>query len=1057
MKLRTWLSLGLLLIAGVLLMGSAPNRGGVKGRPQPASLFSRGDFVKMDVNRISTYIRNNGSFNRDPGTGNAGFEWPKGTGNTAIYASGLWLGGKRGTGADAIRVAVAEYSYEFDAGPIATGVDPQDTRWRVYTIKRGENISYSSLNAVGAWPVADGAPYVDMNGNGRWDDGDEAQLIGDVTSWCVFNDNTQALHTNMNTLPLGIEVQLTAFAFNRSDALGNNIFYKWKFINKSGQRIDSAYVTLWADVDLGDSGDDYDGCDTTNGIGYTYNAGASDGVYGSAPPATGFDFLQGPLVPGAATDTAKFPDGRKFPGKKLLKMTSFIKYNNDATDLGNPNTGPEVYNYMKGLTRTGQRLPVSDAGNSRFMFSGDPNLPASATNLIETGTGGDRRFMMSAGPFTMAVGDTQEIVGANLIAQGTSNKNSVTALKNADKAIQTAYDLNFKLAAPPDPPKVSTAALSNEIVLSWGGEDSSSTAIENTVTIDRLARAGGASDFTYNFEGYVVYQLASAFGDDPKVVATFDAIVNPEDPAIPSPGIIYDDVFKPELGGLVNIPVKFGSNSGVQRSIRITKDQYTGLNLSNAKDYYFTVTAYTYNKESVPKTLESALDIRRVRPTGMFGGRVNAAYGDTAKGVTHTAGISEAEIVPRVVDPALLTGHNYQISIDTSGGVQKWKLRDATANKDLLTSTNFGKHQGGNDYSWPQRDGVEWAVNDVATRPNPDSSTFSLPSATSWIQGARWEFVPPAVVDPTGNGHGIITPSYDLLNFLGQVNPAFNAKNAVPIEVRFGPGITQKAYRMRRVGGRGSQYVIQATNPFVDVPFQVWDVSNPASARQLTVAWRDQNNNALFDPPSTATTAPDDGLEIGFIYFRTYNAAGGQWPYQNSGPDTTVWENAATAKSTADMMYGMSYGLVTGRTPYTLSKIRAIPFKILKPVDVYSVAGPTAPTKNAALQKADLASVQAVPNPYFGASGYERNQFGRVMRFTNMPANAKLRIFNLAGELVQTIDNTTGGTTLDWDLTNRNDIPVASGIYLVHIEANGVGTKIMKVAVIMSEQRLDNF
>ncbi|MBI5471778.1 MAG: T9SS type A sorting domain-containing protein [Ignavibacteriae bacterium] len=1055
MKVQNWLTLAALCAVGILLMGNTPV-GKIKGRP--ASVLNRGDYVVMDANNIATYIRNNGSFNRNPGTGNAGFEWPKGTGNTANYASGLWIGGKRG---GVVRVAVAEYAYEFDAGPIATGVNPLDARWRVYKIVRGNTASDDYKN----WPGADGAPYTEKNGITGYQsvaenpaNPDEPLLIGDATIFCVFNDNNQALHTNMNTLPVGVEVQLTAFAFNRSDALGNNIFYKWKFINKSGQQIDSAFVTVWTDIDLGDSGDDFDGCDTTIGLGFTYNSDPDDGVYGTAVPATGFDFLQGPLVPGLATDTARFPNGRTFPGKKLLKMTSFIKYNNDATDLGNPDNGQEVFNYMKGVTRSGQLIRDYRGRPTSFMFSGDPTRDTTGGNYVEVGAGGDRRFMMSAGPFTMAPNDTQEIVAANLIAVGTDYKNSVVALKNADKQVQTAYELDFKLAAPPPTPIVDAVESSNEIVLSWGRQDSLATVIENTVTLDPLAQAGGAADFTYNFEGYVVYQFPNASFqlDQAKVVSTFDAKVNPEHPEVPSPGLIYDDVFKPELGGLVNIPVKFGNNNGVQRSIRITRDLFTNLALANAKDYYYGVSAYSYSKESVPKTLESAVATATVRPTKLFGTRTQGSYGDTVKAVTHSAGISEAKVIPRIINPAALTGHNYQITIDTVGGTQKWKLRDATAAKDVLTSANFGPSQGGTDYSWPEADGIEWATYDVETRPNPDASSFSLGSTDSWLFAARWSNIPPAVVDPTNDGgHGVITPSYDLPNFLGQVAPAFDARNAVPIEVRFGPGITQKAYRLRRAGGNGTTYVIQQTNPFVDVPFQVWDISNSAAPRQLTVSWRDQDNNAVFNPPAGS----DDGLEIAFIYFRTYNPAGGQWPYQGDPVGINVWSNAATASATSDIMYGMSFGLVTGKTPWTQSKITVTPFKLLKPADSYAIVGPAAPAKSVGFQKSDLASVNAVPNPYFGASAYERNQFNRVVRFTNLPPNARVRVFNLAGELIRSLDNAAAGgnTTLDWDLTNRNELPVASGIYIVHVEADGLGSKILKVAVIMSEERLDNF
>jgi hypothetical protein len=315
----------------------------------------------------------------------------------------------------------------------------------MYRLRRGD--TYATNPDYAAWPGQDGAPYVDVDGDGIFDppqpdgNGDRPLVTGDMTTWCVFNDNDAAYHVSMNTAPLGIEVQLTAYAFNRADALGGSIFYTWKLINKGLRHIDSAFVTVWSDPDLGDSGDDYDGCDTTLGLGYTYNGDAVDGVYG-IPPAVGFDFLQGPLVPGAPTDTARFPDGREFPGKKLLNMTSFVKYSNDATDLGNPSTGQEVFNYQKGLTRSGQVIVNERTGQpTTFMFPGDPHLPSGPSNWIEDGPPGDRRFLMSAGPFTMASGDTQEIIAAAIITQSESNTASVQALKAADSLVQLTYEL----------------------------------------------------------------------------------------------------------------------------------------------------------------------------------------------------------------------------------------------------------------------------------------------------------------------------------------------------------------------------------------------------------------------------------------------------------------------------------------------------------------------------------------------------------------------------------------------------------------------------------------
>jgi hypothetical protein len=466
----------------------------------------------------------------------------------------------------------------------------------------------------------------------------------------------------------------------------------------------------------------------------------------------------------------------------------------------------------------------------------------------------------------------------------------------------------------------------------------------------------------------------------------------------------------------------------------------------------------------VPRTLESALqtgvNFLTVRPTKSPGARYRTAYGDTVAQVTHTAGISEATIVPLVVNPRLLTGHTYGVSVDTTGGSKVgWILSDQTLGREVLRTANLGPGQGGNDYSWPEFDGIQWAVYDVENRPNPDSSAFSMDSASSWLAASRWSNIPPAVVDPTNDrGHGIITLGSDLSNFLAFVASGFDESNLVPIEIRFGPGEAQRGYRMRRVGGVGTSYVIQASNPFVTLPFTIWDMSNPASPRQLTFGWRDQSNDTLFNP-----TTVDDGVEVGFIYYRTYDAVGGQWLYQGQGTDTAAWSNAATVGPNADIMYGLSFRLTNAATTAynaPASKITVIPFKVLKAADTYTIVAPAPAARTSDQATADINLIRAVPNPYYGANAYERNQFNRVVRFTNLPQVATIRIFNLAGDLVTTIeksDNDPSVTTADWDLTNRNNLPVASGMYIVYIDMPGVGTKELKVAVILSEERLDNF
>jgi len=65
------------------------------------------------------------------------------------------------------------------------------------------------------------------------------------------------------------------------------------------------------------------------------------------------------------------------------------------------------------------------------------------------------------------------------------------------------------------------------------------------------------------------------------------------------------------------------------------------------------------------------------------------------------------------------------------------------------------------------------------------------------------------------------------------------------IEIRFGPGMKQKAHRFT-VGGQGpgvpdASYIYQ---DYVDVPFEVWDITND---KQLMISFRDQKENGIFD------------------------------------------------------------------------------------------------------------------------------------------------------------------------------------------------------------------
>src|SRR5262245_65758182 len=102
----------LLLSAGVV---AAATTTGTKRRTRPARTNPEDASQRIDINNISMVVKNTGSFAYDTQNGAAGLEFPKGTGKTAVFAAGLWIGAQAG---GTTRVSVAEYSDAFRPGAV---------------------------------------------------------------------------------------------------------------------------------------------------------------------------------------------------------------------------------------------------------------------------------------------------------------------------------------------------------------------------------------------------------------------------------------------------------------------------------------------------------------------------------------------------------------------------------------------------------------------------------------------------------------------------------------------------------------------------------------------------------------------------------------------------------------------------------------------------------------------------------------------------------------------------------------------------------------------------
>ena len=104
-----------------------------------------------------------------------------------------------------------------------------------------------------------------------------------------------------------------------------------------------------------------------------------------------------------------------------------------------------------------------------------------------------------------------------------------------------------------------------------------------------------------------------------------------------------------------------------------------------------------------------------------------------------------------------------------------------------------------------------------------------------------------------------------------------------------------------------------------------------------------------------------------------------------------------------------------------------------------------------------MEDINIVPNPYYGFSKYESSKIDNLVRITNLPEKCDISIYSLDGALIRRIKKDNPSTFEDWNLTNNADVPVASGLYLIHIDGFDLGEKVLKWFGAMKRIDLDSF
>ena len=496
-------------------------------------------------------------------------------------------------------------------------------------------------------------------------------LKGDQTLWWVFNDKGNT-HTESMGEAIGLEIRAQAFGFATNDEINNMSFCSYEIINRSTYELKGTYFCPWTDVDLGYGWDDYVGCDVQRGLGYGYNGKATDGngqpeAYGDQPPAVGVDFFQGPYMDADGLDNPKYAFnvvmdtlsdgtivydtigqdplcdvsingvnfGNGIVDDERFGMRRFLYHNNESGPTGDPKYASDYYLMLQGIWKDGNKMMYG--GNAYpggsgtvgpscdFMFPGD-------TDPCNWGTGGvdpnegynqggkywtdyeagnqpdDRRFMQSAGPFTLKPGAVNYITFGVPWARANSGgpNASVELLRVTDDKCQALFDNCFKVIDGPSAPDLTIRELDQKLIIYLSNSSISNNYKEGYAEVDPEIPEFMPDDTTqtmkcdryYRFEGYKVYQLvddqvgADELDDNNKARLVFQCDI--KNGVTNLVNYSWDD----HIGAIVPSLEVEGSDGGIKHTFVVTEDKFSTSDspvLINHKSYYFMAVAYAYN------------------------------------------------------------------------------------------------------------------------------------------------------------------------------------------------------------------------------------------------------------------------------------------------------------------------------------------------------------------------------------------------------------------------------------------------------------------------------
>ncbi len=756
--------------------------------------------------------------------------------------------------------------------------------------------------------------------------------------------------------------------------------------------------------------------------------------------------------------------------------------------------------------------PETGAGWTEYKGS-IQNCNGITGTLLTVNPPGDRRFIFNSGALDFVVnpGDTQNIIVAKMVQRGADNKNSVTLLKRMSNTAQIIYDNNFNVTPPPPPPAVNASytpllnGLCN-ITLSWG-DASESYNYWDTIFYQR------SDSNIYKFEGYEVYEInkfsnqlpdfTKPYSIDPNVLKLVDAFDVKNNVGLVvdtfSTGTIVNnsEVMAPfPIVPPFNMSVPSGfPNKGVSRSITLTGTKFSqNYNGTTAfiygQEYQFAVVAYAVSSSN--KLKRGFKVIRNSVGTQIFKITPKAPPAGTVfvynNGDTLNTNMRDLAVNPVIRNSNLLQDATYRIQFnaDTTYNIMK-RLTGATRFDTLRSNLKPKDIKTTSDEASRTIDGIYINMERIrfsGTAPNytgnagllRDPSAALLPDSIQSKQyGYEWSNPNNRFLTGSKYLKDLSRPwqsvsmsiSYPMAGTYNNLRSLLTADKLRKVTIEWtAQGQGQYAYWYQDTSKiNDNYYIFRGIKP---VPFKVYvdtliieDPTIPSfryERRQVNCGFVESADVNPFTEGWNPTTDTLGGKLLLYTFGTGYDT-NITTPYKN--------RNMLIQQPQFDVMFIWSPQLVaTGRSGQPGEMFSMYPYTATRPY--YSGTAPLFyefSSKKPAFgdmtsAKAEMELIKAVPNPYYGFSTLDRSSSDKFVTFTHLPLNCNIKIYTLNGDLIKTITKTGAGdptfnSTAEWNLQNEDKVPVASGMYVALIDAPNIGTKILKLAIFTSQERIN--